>query len=436
MEPLRFIELTVYSLLRILPYLFLFIYIFRGHFRFPKPVTAIAILLISAARCLCGYAAYYDIEKITGPNPGIMIFVAISILLIKDHFGKSLFSLFMLSNISGFVVTASKWLEKAFFGDISYQLHRYTNIITLIIVEAAVLIPIYFYIKHIYFKAVHQYTSKRLWRLLWLVPFTLYTVYYKNSFYTAELTDVFSPDLRYVFYSFLVSGGGMLIYTLVAFLINEHAENNRLREKEYALTLRQTQYENLHERIEEARAAKHDMRQHLHIISSYIKDKKYSQLEEYINSYRKTVPEYSTFLYCEHYEVNALLQYFAGLSKENGIEFSAQIDLPADIGIDSDALTVLIGNLLENAVHACQQEANSAISVRGLKDENGVFFKISNTFKGEVKKAPNGLYLSTKHDGRGIGLRSVRNIVTDHNGMLEIDHTGGYFTVSVLLNQK
>ncbi len=60
-------------------------------------------------------------------------------------------------------------------------------------------------------------------------------------------------------------------------------------------------------------------------------------------------------------------------------------------------------------------------------------FEVINTFTGKTKKAPKGLYLSTKHEGRGIGLRSVRGIVSDYKGILKIQHENGLFTVAILL---
>ncbi len=435
-ELYRFIELTAYSFFRFVPYLFLFLYTFNGHFRFPKAVTVIAAAVLAMLRCLCGYMAEHDVDSLTQPNPGILILVAFGMLSVKDHFGKSLFSVWMLANISAFTVTASKWLEGILFGNMALQLHRWTNTVTLIFVEAAVLIPLFFYIKHVYLKAINQYTSKRLWSLLWLVPFTFYAVWYRNSFFSSESPETLALNHLYVIFCLLVSGGGMLIYTLVAYLIEEHAENNRLREKEYLMTLQQAQYESLKERIEEARSAKHDLRQHLHIISAYVKDKKYSELDSYIENYRKGIPESRTLIFCEHYAANALLQYFSGLADHYGIGFSVMGSLPENIRVSNDALTVLLGNLLENAVHACQLEENSSISVRCTLDDNGVFFKIINTFTGEIKKDNDGIYLSTKHKGRGIGLRSVAEIVKNHNGMMEISHENGLFIVSVLLNSE
>lgn len=432
----RFAELSAYSLFRIVPYLFLFLYIFKGRLRFPKWATYTVAVALSALRCLCGYEAYFNIENLTNPNPGILIFIALGILLVKDHFGKSLFFVWMLANISGFIVTASKWLEGKLFGDMALQLHRWTNLITLVLVETAVLIPLFFYIKHIYSKATREYSSNRLWNLLWLVPFTLYAVWYRNSFFSSESPDALALSNWYASFCLLIAVGGMLIYTMVAFLINEYAENIRLREKEYLISLQQTQYENLKDRIEEARAAKHDFRQHLHIISAYLKDEKYDRLNEYINSFHQSIPENAGFVFCEHYAVNALLQYFSGMAKQNEIKFSSQVVLPKDISISDDALTVLLGNLLENAVHACQAEKEAEITVKGMIDDNGVFFKILNTFTGKIKTASDGLYISTKHEGTGIGLRSVKNIVNNHNGIMEISHKNGLFVVSVLLNTQ
>ncbi len=430
----RAVELTVYSIIRILPYLLLMLYIFRGHFRFPKWVTVSAIVLMTAARCLCTYLLYFNGERLSNSNPGFLILVVFTLLFVKDHWGKSIFTMLMLNNISCVVVTTAKHLESIIFGDCALQLHRWTNIITIVIVGAAVLIPLFFYIKHIYMKAVHQDISKRTWRLLWLVPFTFYAVWFRNSFHATENHELLSLDFKYVFFCLLVNGGGMLIYTLVAHLINERVENDRLREGEVQMLIKQKQFDSLQDRIEEARTAKHDIKQHLHIISTLLDDKKYDEAMAYIGRYHQSVSD-TTITYCEHYGINALLQYFAGLAEEHGIAFTVSVQVPRDINIPEDVLAVLVGNLLENAIEACTNESKPIITLKGKMEGNALFFMFSNTFTGQTKKDENGIYLSTKHEGRGIGLRSVRGIVNDCGGILDIKHEVGLFTVSVLLKE-
>ncbi len=432
----RTLELTVYSAIRILPYLLLMLYIFKEHLRFPKWVTISSVVIITALRCLCSYLLYFNEEQLSNANPGFLLLVAFTFIFIKDHPGKSLFSMLMLNNISTLVVTTAKYLESITFGDYALQLHRWTNIIMLLVATAAVLIPLFFYIKHIYMQAIHQEISKKTWMLLWLVPFTFYAVWFRNSFYATENHELLSLDFIYVFFCLLVNGGGMLIYTLVMHLINERVENDRLREKEVQLMLKQKQFDSLQDRIEEARTAKHDMKQHLHMLSALVTAKKYDELESYINQYTNSFSENSAITYCDHYGINALLQYFAGVAKERHFSFSAHMDIPAKIAIPDDVLTVLLGNLLENATEACVYEGTPIITVRGKMDGDMLFFKIVNTYTGKTKKASNGLYLSTKHEGRGIGLRSVRGIVHDYNGILEIEHKDGWFKVSVMLKNK
>lgn len=434
MDPFRFFELTLYSVLRFLPFLLLMVYLFKDDRRFPKVVTALGVVLLTALRCLCGYVPYFNPSILSRPNPGILVIVAFCFLFIKGHFGKSLFCMFMLVNISGSTVVAAKYLEGIFFHDNALELHRWTNSLTLLLVEAAVLIPLFFYIKHAFSRSIHQPMSASMWNILWAIPFTLYAVLYRNSYFVEESHEALALTPLYMIYTLLIGGGSMLIYITVARLINEQAENDRLREKEHTLLLQQTQYHHLQERIEEARTAKHDMRQHLHMISAYLADRKYDELETYINSFRKTIPENNTIAYCDHYATNALLHYFAGLAEEHNIGFSAHVELPADMAIPDDVLAVLLGNLLENAVEACTAETRPVITIRGRMEGNAVFFKVINTFTGKTKRTHDGLFLSTKHEGRGIGLRSVRSIVTDYKGILKIRHEDGLFTVSTLLN--
>ncbi len=436
MEIYRFIELTVYSLIRFVPFLLLMFYLFQDSLRMPKVFSLIGFSAVAVLRCLCGYAPYFNPAILNRPNPGILILAVLCLLFIKEHFGKSIFSMLMLINISGFTIVAAKYLEGIFFPHNALQLHRWSNSLMLFIVEVIVLIPLFLYIKNIFIHSIKHNISSTAWNTLWVIPFTFYTVWYRNSYFTVENPEILALDPLYMFYSLLVGGGSMIIYTMVARLINERVENMRLREKEYLLTLQQTQYHHLQERIEETRTAKHDMRQHLHMLSAYLADKKYDELESYINSLRKAIPENSVISYCDHYAVNALLQYFSGMAAENNIAFSARIELPPQVDIPDDVLAVLLGNLLENAIQACLQEHDPVITVRSKMDGNAVFFKISNTFTGNAIKSPDGLYFSTKHEGIGIGLRSVQSIAKEHRGIMKAGQKDGAFTVSVLLNMK
>ena len=99
-------------------------------------------------------------------------------------------------------------------------------------------------------------------------------------------------------------------------------------------------------------------------------------------------------------------------------------------------LSVLLGNLLENAIDACSMVKNrrAEISVKIKTESDAIFFQINNTCNHPPVKGRNEHYLSSKHKGEGIGLESVRSIVEQYEGILEMDQNNGWFCVSILLN--
>ncbi len=431
----RILELTLYALLRLLPFLALMLYVFWDKLRLPTLPSATAAVLLVLLRIGCGLYPLHDAGRVDQPNPGVLVYVAVCLLLIKAHFGKTLFTMIMLNNLSSLTVVFAKCLEGLLFPTQAAQLHRFTESICLAAVYAIVLPLLILYINRIYIRALEERIDSRAWRTLWLIPATFYFVWYRNSFFSAEGFQTLALRPRYALYCLLVNAGGMLVYSMVTHLINTHAENDRLHEREHLLELQQAQYTNLCDRIEEARRAKHDLRGHIHVMSAYLKEKRYDELEEYLGKYKASLPEDVTLRFCENFAVNAILQYFAGYAKFIGTGFAATVRLPAEVGIPDEVLTVVLGNLLENATEACvAQGSGSVISVRGKTDGSAVLFKIVNSCPKPPRTDRNGQLLSSKREqGHGIGLGSVRTIADQYDGLLRTEWEDGTFTVSVML---
>lgn len=188
--------------------------------------------------------------------------------------------------------------------------------------------------------------------------------------------------------------------------------------------------------MNEARQARHDIRHHVAVMDSYLNSGEYEKLREYLQGYKKTLPNDRAMVFCSHYAINALLLYFAQQTEDNHIDFSVSAKLPAQIGIPDNILSVLLGNLLENALEACLAIKNkpAGISFKATSESSALFFQICNTCGTPPILDKEGYYLSSKHKGRGIGLESVRSIVTQYDGLLEITQDQNRFCVSVLLN--
>lgn len=99
---------------------------------------------------------------------------------------------------------------------------------------------------------------------------------------------------------------------------------------------------------------------------------------------------------------------------------------------DTD-ISVIIGNLLENAIDAvCElPPSERSIKVNMIYRGNMLAITVDNTFNGVVKQK-DGVYLSTKSEHRGMGLSSIADIAGKY-GSVEFRNDDKTFYSSVML---
>ena len=438
MPPLyRILEVGLYSILNFLPYLILALYPFKKHLRFSLPTTSVLVGLITIIQIVLGVlAAFTDINSGILSAASTTIYAVFYFIATKSQFGKTLFTLLMLSNLANLVVMASKCLEGLVFGAIAYESYRWSHSLCMTIVHCLFTIPVFFYFGKYYASGINKQAGAATWNYLWLVPATFYLLWFYHI-YGSPLSSLEIALLPgHTVFLFFINLGGFLIYHMVIRLINEQDKISSLKEQNYQLTMQNLQYENLRSRINEARQAKHDIRHHVHVMSEYLRDGKLDELEKYLRNYRDSLPNDSTIMFCKHYATNALLLYYDQQAKSNNIDFTVSVAVPEQFGIPDNVLTVVLGNLLENALDACLTVTDQppVISVKGKTDSHSIFFQIKNTYNNVLLKNRDNLYQSTKNKDRGIGLSSVRNIAEQYGGIFEISQDKNMFLASVMLN--
>lgn len=442
MPPLyRIAEMCVYSLLNFLPFMALALYPFRSRLRFSFKVTVCLIVLMSLIQIGLGlWAAFFSGGKAAFASAvSTAVYVVFYFIAVKVNFGKALFTLLMISNTANFVVAAAKCIEGIFFPDLAVQSYRWSFSLIMLFVLAVVWIPLFIYTKKVYTPAVEKEPTGIEWRYLWLIPATFYLIWYymlynnngKSSLETAL-------DAGNAVFLFVINAGACLVYYVIAKLINEQEKNIRLGENNHRLAMQNLQYENLQEKIADARRAKHDVRHHISLMQEYVRNKEYDKLEKYLNSYQQSLPDDTLISFCENKAVNAVMLYFAQAAKNADIDYDVKAVIPDDIAIDETDLSVLFGNLIENAIDACKAESgdNKKIVIRALTDDYTLCLGIDNTFTGAVRKDFNGVLFSSKHVGFGIGVESVKSIAEKYGGTYRAEVKDGMFMSSVLLNLK
>lgn len=435
---LRSIEVGLYALISLLPYLNLALYPFKDKLRFSRGKLAGLIILLALIQViLWGWTVITPYDETARTSLLCTAYALIFYFVaVKAHVGQITFTLLMLYNISSFVEVASKCIESFIFPDLAVQSYRWSFTLIMLILEIIILVPFFQYIKRYYAPIFQRKISASTWKYLWIIPATFYVTWYHHLYASGKSSLELALEPSNTFYLLLMSLGSIFIYHLVVRLIIVMDNNAQLAENNHILLMQNLQYNTLQERIHDARRAKHDIRHHISIIRSYAEKQDYEKLTDYLNQYQKTMPDDSSIVFCENLPGNALLLYFAQIAKDNDVDFAVQANVPATLAIAENDLSVLIGNLLENALDACitQKEGERKIRIKAKTTQSAFFLTVDNTFDGLIRQTLQGDFLSTKEKGSGIGLISVQQIVNKYEGTLQIQHNQSEFRVSVMLN--
>ena len=321
------------------------------------------------------------------------------------------------------------------FPAMALEKYRWSFSLMMTAVQLVIGIPISIYMKNVYSKAMAEKTDGVMWRYLWLIPGTFYVMWYHSLYLSHKSTLEYALNINNVIFLALIDIGSFLVYHIVVMLSCEQHKRIELEEKNHQLAMKAMQYENIRTRIMEAQKANHDLRHHLTLMKGYLDTGAYDKLQSYLSSYTASVPEDNSIIFCDNVAVNLILMYFENLAKKNGADISISADIPEKIQIADNNISALLCNLLENAVDACKTQTmgNRRIVVCASADSRRLALTIDNTCEKNAVQDSNGVYISTKHSGNGIGIESVKDIVKMYNGFFTAEQRGGMFCVSVML---
>lgn len=437
MPPLsRILEVFVYALLNFMPFLVLALYPFRHSLRFSYGVTGALVGALTLVQLVLAFWAAFYANGRAGliSMVSTLLYAAFYFLAVKKHFGKTLFTLMVISNLANLAVIAAKCLEGHFFPELALENYRWSFSLMLFLVEGILGVPLYFAFRYIFTPAMEREPSGFEWRYLWLVPATFYVIWYYSFYANATMSSLevaLAPGST--LFLLAVNIGAFLIYYIVTRMISERAKALELQERNHLLTTQAMQYEALQEKIAEARRVKHDVRHHIAVMQEYLARQDYAALTDYLNQYGRSLPNDAYVRFCENSAANAVLLYFAQQAKSAGIDYIVKAVIPQDLPVQETDLTVILGNLLENALTACQREKNARLIFRADTDAAALCITVDNTFTGQLKHIPGGGLASTKHAGAGLGTRSVESIVSAYGGVCRLEVRDAMFCASVLL---
>ena len=434
---LRTMEILLFALCNFGPYVVLSYFAFRKYQRFPRWVTIVGCLIIFFVQFATRYwSALHGINtSLRMSILRLVIFMLGYAVLIDQRFGKIVFVELIFANLGNFILIAAVCLERNVFPNISHHLYCWHSSVVMFFLHLIITVPWILEAKKHFSSMLDNRRIKKEWNYYWIVPMIFYIIwqYQINGNAKTGLENIENP--HNVVFLFIINFGALLIYYLLIRLDGELLKNLEFEEQQHFRDVEALEYQLLTERMEETRRMRHDLRHHVHTVSYYLDTKEYDKLKDYISQYRNNIPSGENIHFCEHPAVNNIVFYFATQAKQNEIDFDVQLSISPDMPMSEHDISVLLGNLLENALDACLEQKESArrIIVRAKGDLHSLVFTIDNTLENEIKKNHRGEFLTTKKAGSGIGISSARKIVERHDGIFSVEQKRNMFCVSFMV---
>lgn len=257
------------------------------------------------------------------------------------------------------------------------------------------------------------------------------------------LSDRLFPFYEPVYGGYFMEYSGLLLViagcsVLFAKLIRAYrfkiifARENQILNKQ--IDMQKANHRALLAKIEETRRQRHDIRHHMHTVYSLLQNNDIKNAMAYLESYRSSSGEFETLFYCTNTAADALLRYYHTRCAENNISFQADLTLSPDVPISDVDITIILGNLLENAYDAClkYQGEQPFIRLYGKQTDSGFVLSAENSFSNPVRLKAGRFYSSFRPEP-GLGTASVKAVVKKYNGIIDIEPCETVFSVKLLL---
>lgn len=229
----------------------------------------------------------------------------------------------------------------------------------------------------------------------------------------------------YTFFLFFIID--QIIYSSKADMVSDSMKQRLAFQKLY--------YKDLQEYSNKMSRLKHDIKNHHNTLYYLLTNNKIEEAKEFIETYNNEYLSIKSIINTGNDVFDVILNAKMNDAYKQNIEVINEIVIPPHLNISSVDISVILGNLLDNAIEAtCKLDTNRKITIKIKTYKENLFINISNTFNGQVIKSNNEIVSSklNSHE-HGIGIHNIKHIVKKYKGSFEITYDNNIFNVSILL---
>lgn len=398
--------------------------------KFDKKIHMSALIIIVATNVAKSMCFYLEKDYTTLAKFDILFFIIIGIAvkpLFKEGIMQWLFNCMTVMNVYAIVVVLSYYLCDLF----PYPYYAHT--ILRFVMFFGVIMMFHTRMRPLYQKAAER------WDVYLLVASGIFLNFgwYFFAFDDVEemLCSQFVPLIFLIFLALLVYVAIFLSLKAELHEIHLKEENLKIQNNNEILEISTQAMKKslsiMDETVRQMSIVQHDRRHFNAALLELIHHGEIERAQNLINRQTAVLP-IKPQKYCENVAVNAVVSYYIGIAEQKGITCNVCLNIPIKLQTEDLELSMVISNLLENAIHAVEKAAGDRYIRFTAIFTGQLILEIENPYDGEIETDENGCPVSMKQ-GHGMGMQSVLSFVKKNNVDFIYNFTDEIFKVRLLI---
>lgn len=194
------------------------------------------------------------------------------------------------------------------------------------------------------------------------------------------------------------------------------------------------QYEEVKAVYLNMRGWRHDYHNHIQTLKAYLSLNQLDRIMQYLNELEHDLNQVDQLVKSGNLMIDAILNSKLTLAKQHQIRINCKAKAAEKLPISDVDICVIVGNLMDNAIEACDKipEENRFMRIYMDRVNDQLYLSIANSAQEELNFNQRH-YISDKRGNHGHGMKRVKLCVDKYEGYLNLKNEPGVFVSELMI---
>lgn len=366
----------------------------------------------------------------------IIVIAFFMILYLKVHFIKGLILSLLFQGVLLSVDYFTLWLNVSLFNSINEisEMHYVEGCLVTVLSKILLFMIVLMIRKKIEDKSTEVLRNTD-W--LWFIFFPFFSIFTIIAMIiTSGNVENQKQESVFLIIAFCLAGMNIIVFYLISAILKREIKIRESKILQLKVQNQTNMYRSISENFDKQRKRTHEYKNQIMCMESLVAAKKYDELEDYIKKISGNLSTELDYIKTNNIIVDAILnsKYREILDKK--IVFIFKINDLSEIKICDEDIVVILSNLLNNAIEACEKCLDKkVIKMKFIKEKYDIIISVKNTYDGELVVREGEIQTSKKHeiDEHGIGVKNIIDVIAKYQGSYVIRNDKNEFCFSIIL---